>query len=388
MKKQALIQNDKALENLKEDFHFEALKCIPKPLLTWYDENKRTLPWREDASPYRVWVSEIMLQQTRVEAVKPYYERFMKALPDIAALAAAQEETLLKLWEGLGYYNRVRNLQKAARMIMERHAGEMPADYDALLALPGIGNYTAGAIASIAFGIPKPAVDGNVLRVLSRIRTDDRCISEEKVRRAVEAELEAAMPKDRPGDFNQAMMEIGACVCVPNGQPHCDECPLEGICRARSQGKELSYPIKEGKKARKPEEKTVLLVRDEGRVALRKRPAKGLLAGMYEFPCLPGMISSDEVVRFLLENGMKVLRIQPLGEAKHIFTHKEWHMQGFMVKVDELERGKSGEGIRDWIYIEPEETREKYPIPSAYEFYAKTLAMLRGKDLMLEDERK
>ena len=167
MKKQALIQNDKALENLKEDFHFEALKCIPKPLLTWYDGNKRTLPWREDASPYRVWVSEIMLQQTRVEAVKPYYERFMKTLPDIAALAAAQEDTLLKLWEGLGYYNRVRNLQKAARVVMECHAGEMPANYDALLTLPGIGNYTAGAIASIAFGIPKPAVDGNVLRVLS-----------------------------------------------------------------------------------------------------------------------------------------------------------------------------------------------------------------------------
>ncbi len=307
MKKKTSKQ-DEILENLKEEFSLEALKRIPKPLLKWYDGNRRILPWREEPTPYRVWVSEIMLQQTRVEAVKPYYERFMRALPEVAALSEAPEETLLKLWEGLGYYNRVRNLQKAARVVMERHGGKMPADYDALLALPGIGNYTAGAIASIAFGIPKPAVDGNVLRVLARVRADGRCISEEKVRRAVEAELEKAMPKDRPGDFNQAMMEIGACVCVPNGQPHCEQCPLAVICKAREEGTVLSYPRKEAKKARTAEEKTVLVIRDEGRVALRKRPAKGLLAGMYEFPCLPGKISEREVIKYLSENGMKVLQ--------------------------------------------------------------------------------
>ncbi|MCR5460394.1 MAG: A/G-specific adenine glycosylase [Acetatifactor sp.] len=384
MKKQTSKQ-DEILENLKEEFSLEALKRIPKPLLKWYDGNRRILPWREEPTPYRVWVSEIMLQQTRVEAVKPYYERFMRMLPTVKALSEAPEETLLKLWEGLGYYNRVRNLQKAARVVMERHGGEMPADYDALLALPGIGNYTAGAIASIAYGIPKPAVDGNVLRVLARVRADGRCISEEKVRRAVEAELEKAMPKDRPGDFNQAMMEIGACVCVPNGQPHCEQCPLAAICKAREEGTVLSYPRKEAKKARTSEEKTVLVIRDEGRVALRKRPAKGLLAGMYEFPCLPGKISEREVIKYLSENGMKVLRILPMGETKHVFTHKEWHMQGFQVRVDELEKNASG-GAGDWIYVEPWETRENYPIPSAYEFYAKALAMIRGKNRFLEDK--
>ena len=384
MKKQTSKQ-DEILENLKEEFSLEALKRIPKPLLKWYDGNRRILPWREEPTPYRVWVSEIMLQQTRVEAVKPYYERFMRALPEVAALSEAPEETLLKLWEGLGYYNRVRNLQKAARVVMERHGGKMPADYDALLALPGIGNYTAGAIASIAFGIPKPAVDGNVLRVLARVRADGRCISEEKVRRAVEAELEKAMPKDRPGDFNQAMMEIGACVCVPNGQPHCEKCPLAAICKAREEGTVFSYPRKEAKKARTAEEKTVLVIRDEGRVALRKRPAKGLLAGMYEFPCLPGKISEREVIKYLSENGMKVLRILPMGETKHVFTHKEWHMQGFQVRVDELEKNASG-GAGDWIYVEPWETRENYPIPSAYEFYAKALSMIRGKNRFLEDK--
>ena len=385
MKKQSSKQ-DEILENLKEEFSLEALKCIPKPLLRWYDGNKRILPWREKPTPYRVWVSEIMLQQTRVEAVKPYYERFMRALPEVAALSDAPEETLLKLWEGLGYYNRVRNLQKAARVVMECHGGEMPADFDALLALPGIGNYTAGAIASIAYGIPKPAVDGNVLRVLARVRADGRCISDEKVRRAVEAELEKAMPKDRPGDFNQAMMEIGACVCVPNGQPHCEQCPLSGICKARAEGTVLAYPRKEAKKARTTEEKTVLVIRDEGRVALRKRPSKGLLAGMYEFPCLSGKLPEREVIKYLSENGLKVLRILPMGETKHVFTHKEWHMQGFQVRVDELEKNASGGDTADWIYVEPWETKENYPIPSAYDFYAKALAMIRGKNIFLEDK--
>ncbi|MBP5281633.1 MAG: A/G-specific adenine glycosylase [Lachnospiraceae bacterium] len=372
------------LENLKENLYIEGIKPIPLLLLKWYDGNKRILPWREDRDPYKIWVSEIMLQQTRVEAVKPYYERFMRALPGIRELAQAQEETLLKLWEGLGYYNRVRNLQKAARVIMEEHGGEMPADHGALLALPGIGSYTAGAISSIAFGIPKPAVDGNVLRVLSRVRADDRVVSDEKVRKAVEAEVEAVMPKDRPGDFNQSMMEIGACVCVPNGAPHCEECPLKMLCKAHAMGEESAYPKKEAKKQRGIEEKTVLLIKDENKVAIKKRPAKGLLAGMYEFPCLPGFVSAEEVIAHLATHGLKVLRILPIGDAKHIFTHKEWHMQGFLVRVDELERERS-EAQKDWIFIEPEEVKEKYPIPSAYEKYAKYLSMIRGKDRFLED---
>lgn len=373
------------MKNLKENFSFDLLKRIPMPLLKWYDENRRILPWREKPTPYRVWVSEIMLQQTRVEAVKPYFERFMQKLPDVKALARADEETLLKLWEGLGYYNRVRNLQKAAVTMVECHDGKMPADYDALLSLQGIGSYTAGAIASIAFGIPKPAVDGNVLRVLSRLRSDERFISDAKVRQAVERELEAVMPKDRPGDFNQAMMELGACTCVPNGMPHCGECPLAGLCTAHAEGRELAYPLKEAKKPRTVEEKTVMLVMDENKVAIRKRPSKGLLAGLYEFPSLSGYRSESEVLGYLSKNGLKVLRILPLQEAKHVFTHREWHMKGFLVKVDELEPGTPSEAFENWIYVGPEETRDRYPIPSAFEAYSNQIRLIRGKNRFLED---
>ena len=236
--------NRKNLTDIKEKFRMGDLRAIPKPLLKWYDSNRRILPWREEATPYRVWVSEIMLQQTRVEAVKPYFNRFMEALPDIEALAEAPEELLLKLWEGLGYYNRVRNLQKAAMQIVEDYGGVMPDSYEALLGLKGIGSYTAGAVSSIAYGKPNPAVDGNVLRVIARIRKDDRCISEDKVKKAVEQDLREIIPTDRPGDFNQAMMEIGACVCIPNGAPHCEECPLQHICMAYADGTQLQYPNK------------------------------------------------------------------------------------------------------------------------------------------------
>ncbi|MDE7405193.1 MAG: DNA/RNA nuclease SfsA, partial [Lachnospiraceae bacterium] len=206
------------------------MELAAEPLIRWYDEGRRILPWREDATPYHVWVSEIMLQQTRVEAVKPYYDRFMKALPDIAALAGAEEEELLKLWEGLGYYNRVRNLKKAAQIVMEKYDGRMPGEYEKLIELPGIGSYTAGAVSSIAYGRRVPAVDGNVLRVLSRLRGDDRDISKPQVRSEIEEELQLTMPKDRPGDFNQALMELGAMVCVPTGMPHCTKCPWEKLC--------------------------------------------------------------------------------------------------------------------------------------------------------------
>ena len=369
----------------REGVRDEGFRSIPNLLVAWYDKNRRVLPWREEPTPYRVWVSEIMLQQTRVEAVKPYYERFLRRLPDVKALAEADEETLLKLWEGLGYYNRVRNMQKAARTVMEQHGGEMPADHEALLSLSGIGSYTAGAIASIAFGIPKPAVDGNVLRVLSRVRADGRNVSDGKVRQAVEEELEGIMPKDRPGDFNQAMMELGAITCVPNGAPHCEECPLREICEAHKRGEELSFPVKEGKKPRTIEQKTVLLIRDDNRFAICKRPGKGLLAGMYEFPCMKGAPSQEEVLKYLSDVGFKVLRILPAGEAKHVFTHKEWHMNGYLIRVDELDRGSAQGDARNWIFVEPGETMEKYPIPSAYEAYAKRISLIRGKNRFLEE---
>lgn len=370
------------LEDVKGTLKIERLQAIPNPLLLWYDGNRRILPWREEPTPYRVWVSEIMLQQTRVEAVKPYFERFMKALPDIAALAAAPEEELLKLWEGLGYYNRVRNLNRAAIQIQECYGGRMPDTYEELLKLKGIGSYTAGAIASIAYGRAVPAVDGNVLRVLARVRKDGRLISDAKVKEAVERDLARVIPEERPGDFNQAMMELGACVCLPNGAPLCDDCPLCGLCLSHGEGVEREYPRRAEKKLRKVEERTVLIIRDENRAAIRRRPAKGLLAGMYEFPSLPGFCTAEEVAQYLDSNGIKALRIQPLEDAKHIFTHREWHMKAYMVRVDELEHRTPGEEIRDWIYIEPEETRERYPIPSAFEAYTKYLSIRLGKDRM------
>lgn len=371
--------------NLKGNFRLGSILDVPKPLLKWYDSNRRVLPWREEPTPYRVWVSEIMLQQTRVEAVKPYFERFMSSLPDIESLAKAEEETLLKLWEGLGYYNRVRNMQKAAIQIMEQYNGIMPLEYDELLKLKGIGNYTAGAISSIAYGQPNPAVDGNVLRVLARIREDARPISDAKVKVQVEQELRDVIPVDRPGDFNQAMMEIGACVCVPNGAPNCQACPLSNLCLAYANGTQMEYPKKTAPKARSIEQKTVLIIRDENRAVVRKRDSKGLLAGMYEFPMMEGHYTAEEVTKYLAAHGLKTLRIQPLVEAKHIFSHKEWHMQGYMIRVDELEKGEPDEETASWLYIEPRDTKDRYPIPAAFAAYVGYLNIKLGNERYREE---
>ncbi len=366
-------------ENLKEILRKEDLLFISKPLLKWYDTCRRTLPWREEPTPYHVWVSEIMLQQTRVEAVKPYYKRFMRELPDIKSLTEAQEERLLKLWEGLGYYNRVRNMQLTARQVMEQYNGEMPSDYEQLLQLKGIGSYTAGAIASIAFGRRVPAVDGNVLRVLARYSMDDGLITDAKVKQRVEKELVEALPKDRPGDFNQAMMELGAMICIPNGEPHCEQCPLRKHCQAHLNHCEMEYPKKAAKKGRTIENRTVLLIQDADRAALTKRPGKGLLAGMYEFPCMEGHYVAEEVVKYLQENGLHPLQIKPLTDSKHIFSHKEWHMKGYAIRVDEL-APKNDKLREDWLFVEPSQTKEQYPIPSAFAAYVPYLNMKLGKD--------
>lgn len=336
------------------------------PLLAFYDSGCRALPWREEPTPYHVWVSEIMLQQTRVEAVKPYYDRFMKALPDIPSLAGAQEEQLLKLWEGLGYYNRVRNMKRAAELLVSQYGGQMPSSYEEILALPGIGSYTAGAISSIAYGIKRPAVDGNVLRVLSRLRADPRNIMQQSVRKDVEQELLAVMPKERPGDFNQALMELGAMICTPNGTPKCTECPWEKLCRAHLDRTETQFPHKPPKKARTIEQKTILIIKDADKAALMKRPETGLLAGMYEFPNVAGHLSEDEVIWYLKKKGLSVLRIEPLAASKHIFTHKEWHMIGYAVRVDEL-TGREDDG--ELLFVEQHEAKERYPIPTAYRAY-------------------
>ena len=300
---------------------------IAAPLLQWFAANRRDLPWRRDRVPYHVWVSEIMLQQTRVEAVKPYYARFLAALPDIPALAGCDPDTLMKLWEGLGYYSRVRNLQKAAREILERHGGEFPRSYDEIRALSGIGDYTAGAIASICFGCPEPAVDGNVLRVLTRLTGDSRCTDDQAVKRDIREQLRAVYRRcEDCGMLTQALMELGATVCVPNGAPHCESCPLRETCEARRTGTETEFPVRKTKKARRIEEYTVLILRCGDRIAVQKRPETGLLAGLWELPHLDGKLDAQGTLDRIADWGAGLCEMRSLRQKKHIFTHIEWHM--------------------------------------------------------------
>lgn len=375
------------------------LSVLTEPLLKWYEKNKRVLPWREVASPYRVWVSEIMLQQTRVEAVKPFFERFTKRLPDVKALAECPEDELLKLWEGLGYYNRVRNMQKAAIQVMEQYGGELPADYNVLLGLKGIGSYTAGAIASIAYRIAVPAVDGNVLRILTRAAADDTDIMKASFRKQVEEQLVAymqsdAFPAEKSGTFNQALMELGATVCVPNGAPKCEECPWQSLCLARKYDRISELPVKTKAKERRIEKRTVFVIRDGERVVIRKRPEKGLLAGLYELPNVEGHLSQEEALGYVKGVALSPIRIQPLPEAKHIFSHVEWQMQGYAILIEEPEIVQSGhETIHekvtrdgaDFIYVEAATSEEKYAIPAAFAAYAKYMGIKIGQERFLEE---
>lgn len=331
------------------------LEIITEPLLSWFRKNARVLPWREDATPYRVWVSEIMLQQTRVEAVKPYFQRFTEALPTIRDLAECEEERLLKLWEGLGYYNRVRNMQAAARMVMEEYQGQLPADYEELLKLKGIGHYTAGAIASIAYKIPVPAVDGNVLRVYARLCGDGGDISTPQMKKRVAQAVAQVIPVGAPGAFNQALMELGATVCLPNGAPLCERCPGRSLCAALAHGRTGELPVKAPKKPRRVEERTVWLIFWENRAALRRRPGRGLLAGLWEFPSEPGDGPLPP------QWGVEALSQQYAGQARHIFTHIEWHMTLRTVEAgsDALPEG--------WVWAGRAQLEEKYALPSAFE---------------------
>lgn len=345
------------------------IEQLIEPLLEWYSHHARVLPWRENPTPYRVWVSEIMLQQTRVEAVKPYFERFIEALPDVGALAECSEERLLKLWEGLGYYNRVRNMQAAARTVVQEYGGILPPDYEALLKLKGIGHYTAGAIASIAYGIPVPAVDGNVLRVLMRAAEDDSDIMKQSVKTAVENLLHPVIPKDHAAEFTQALMELGATVCVPNGEPKCIECPWKSFCLASAHGSYHDLPRKSRAKSRKIEKMTVLLIRDGEKYLLHRRPLNGLLAGMYEFPNMPGHRTREEVTAYVSGLDLTPVRIEPLENARHIFSHIEWHMTGYMVRVAQLDDAAvQKEG---YIFAETHILAEKYAVPSAFARYVK-----------------
>ena len=312
----------------------DRLRAAAAPLLAWYVGNKRDLPWRGEPDPYKVWVSEIMLQQTRVAAVMPYYLAWMEALPTVEALAAAEEEKLMKLWQGLGYYSRARNLQRAARMIVEKFGGRFPETYPELLSLPGVGDYTAGAVASIAFGRPVPAVDGNVLRVAARVADIREDVMDPRVRKSIRALMAAAIPEDRPGEFNQALMDLGAGVCLPNGAPECGRCPLAELCEANRLGIQEQLPLRRRKASRRVEELTVYLLVRQGRVALRRRGPEGLLAGLWEFPHTPGHLEDGEAAAPLADWGLTALEWRKKLTAKHIFTHVEWHMAGYLVEAE------------------------------------------------------
>ncbi len=337
-------------------------------LMTWYYANARKLPWRENPDAYRVWVSEIMLQQTRVEAVKPYYKRFLEKYPDVLALAEAKEEELLKYWEGLGYYNRVRNMQKAAIQVRDCHDGVMPVQYDVLIELSGIGPYTAGAVASIAGGEKVPAVDGNVLRIMARLNGDYSNISEPATTKAIREELGACMP-EKSGDFNQALMELGATVCLPNGEPKCEECPWKLNCKARKLGVISELPVKNKPQKRRIEKHTLILLSGSQGIALRKRPAKGLLAGMYEIPALEGHMNEDEVLEYVKEIGYHPLHIKQIEDYVHIFSHIEWHMKAYLLRIDEISDSMKKDKRNDFFFVKREEIKDKYPLPSAFAPY-------------------
>ena len=344
---------------------YTPLKHIAPPLVQWYREHKRNLPWRDNPTPYQVWVSEIMLQQTRVEAVKPYYARFLAALPTVRHLAEAEEELLLKLWEGLGYYSRVRNMQKAAKEICQKYNGELPKSYHELLSLTGIGPYTAGAISAFAFGLPEPAVDGNVLRVVARLSADDRNILDPKTKKDIEAALKTVIPAHAASDFGQGLIELGATLCLPGrGEVHCEKCPLRELCLARAQGLVEILPVRFKEQARKTESRTVLLLESDKGILLHKRAPKGLLAGLWEFPNLEGHYTKEQVFALFQDMGDVVESITPLPAAKHIFTHITWEMIGYHVKVKSFPLPKGTE----WV-----SQIEDYAIPSAFSAYRKAL---------------
>ena len=331
--------------------------ALPGALLPWYEANCRDLPWRKDRDPYHIWLSEIMLQQTRVEAVRGYYARFLEKLPTIASLAAADDELLHKLWEGLGYYSRVRNLKKAACRIIEGYDGIFPDSYEDVISLPGIGEYTAGAICSIAFGEPTPAVDGNVLRVIARLTDDDTPIDETAFKRKVRDALQDVYPTDA-GAFTQALMELGATVCGPNRKPDCTHCPCNAFCLGKKSGRAEQLPVKNPKRQRKVRDMTVYILRCEGKYALCKRSDKGLLAGLWEFPNVPGRLEARDALEVLEQKGLRLKELLRQIERKHIFTHEEWLMRGIYAEVSTQ--------ISEYNWFTPEQINREIALPTAF----------------------
>lgn len=330
---------------------------LPHVLLPWYYVNQRDLPWRKDKEPYHIWLSEIMLQQTRVEAVRGYYARFLAALPTVAALAACDDDMLHKLWEGLGYYSRVRNLKKAAQVIMDHHGGVFPQTYEEILALPGIGAYTAGAIGSIAFDLPTPAVDGNVLRVISRLTEDNTPIDLPAFKASVRQRLAEIYPTEA-GDFTQALMELGATVCGPNRTPDCENCPCKAFCGGALHQTAEKFPTKSPKKERKVENKTVFILSCDGKYALEKRPNRGLLASLWQFPNVPGTLEPADALAAAENRGLHPRELLRQVERSHIFTHIRWDMRGFYLELAE----PGGE----FVWLTADQINHEAALPTAF----------------------
>lgn len=353
-------------ENHDDSLVFQLQRAVA-PLLAWYRDHGRDLPWRREPTPYHIWISEIMLQQTRIEAALPFYERFVARLPDIASLAAVEDDKLMKLWEGLGYYSRARNLKKAAGLLMSDYGGCLPREAGELKKLPGIGGYTAGAIASIAYGQPEPAVDGNVLRVMARLLACGEDVTLPKTKARVSRLLRAVYPTG--GDaalFTQALMELGEIVCIPNGHPLCGQCPLREHCSAYGAKTVALYPVRSGKKQRRIQRRTVLLLSCGGSYAIRRREDRGLLAGLWEFPNPEGWLTGDETAEHLRSLGTEALSCVPCGEGRHIFSHVEWHMRGFRVECDRKCEG--------FLWVSPEELKTVYALPSAFRLFLRQIS--------------
>lgn len=332
-------------------------KALPGLLAPWYRRCKRELPWRQDKEPYHVWLSEIMLQQTRVEAVKGYYARFLEELPNIEALALCPDDRLHKLWEGLGYYSRVRNLKKAAQVIQVEHNGLFPGEYSQVRSLPGIGDYTAGAICSICYDLPAPAVDGNVMRLLSRLLADSTPIDDPKQKKHIHDLLAQVYPENA-GEFTQALMELGATLCGPNRRPDCESCPCKSICKAYAQGIQQSLPVKSPKRSRREDEITVFIAVCDGKYALQKRPGKGLLAGMWEFPNVPGKLEAQQAMVAAEELGLMPENILRQLDKEHIFTHIRWAMRGIYLEA----KAQSA----DLVWMTQQEIEAQAALPTAF----------------------
>ena len=332
---------------------------LPALLLPWYETEHRDLPWRHTKEPYAVWLSEIMLQQTRAAAVIGYYHRFLEALPTVEALAGCPEEQLFKLWEGLGYYSRVRNLQKAARQIMERFEGHFPTGYAEIRSLAGIGDYTAAAIFSICFGGKTPAVDGNLLRVCARLSGNRMDIRLPAAKQEVTEALSGFDAVDY-GKFNQALMELGAVICLPHGAPDCVHCPVAGDCAARD-GLWRELPVKSPRPPRETEERSVFILQCAEKFAIERRPGKGLLAGLWELPNTLGMLAPQEAFDFAAALGCAPERILREQHKTHIFTHKEWHMRGYTIEC-------SVPSPR-FVWVNRKELAEAYALPTAFRIF-------------------